>query len=156
MDLIAVKAVRFDPEQRTNMPHNDAHGPLPLIAFKEQLLKNRLILKLAKSHFGDEFDVNLASWKSGETHDDEFVAFLQDSLDQWTGGVESVEVIEGAAPDNDTFPITIYKFGPLFFIKAPEFDDIGYFDKLKAAQKEVESNFGDYIRELAERREEES
>jgi len=59
------------------MHETDAHGPLPLIAFKEQLLKNRLILKLAKAHFGDEFDQNLASFKSGDTHDDEFVASLR-------------------------------------------------------------------------------
>lgn len=131
-------------------------GPLPLIAFKKQLLKSRLILKLAKAHFGDEFDVNLAAWKSGDTNDDELLAFLQDSLDQWTGAVESFEVFKGAAPYNDTFDITIYKFGPLFFIQAMEFDDIGYFDDLKVARKEVESNFGDWIRELEERSKEES
>ena len=138
------------------MHETDAHGPLPLIAFKEQLLKNREILNLAEAHFGDEFDVNLASFQSGNTHDDEFVAFLEESLGNWKGVVESVEVFEGAAPYNDTFSITIYKFGPLFFIQAMEFDDIGYFDDLNVARKEVESNFGDWIRELEERRKEES
>ena len=133
------------------MHETDAHGPLPLIAFKEQLLKNRLILKLAKAHFGDEFDQNLASFKSGDTHDDEFVAFLEESLGNWKGVVESGVFFQAAAPENDFFTIRIYKFGPLFFIHADEFDDIGYFDDLNAAANRAKSDFEPLIRELAER-----
>lgn len=138
------------------MPHNDAHGPLPLLAFKEQLLKNHEILKLAKSQIGDEFDVNLAAWKSGNSHDDELLAFLEESLGNWKGVVESGISFEAAAPENDFFTIRIYKFGPLFFIHADEFNDVGYFDDLNAAAHRAKSDFEPLIRELAERQKEES
>jgi hypothetical protein len=79
---------------------------------------------------------------------DEFFAWW----DEWRQRHrKEVAHIEAAAPDNDVFVITVHQAGPLFWITAPEFSDIEYFDSLKAAEDHVQCEFGAYIDELEER-----
>jgi len=66
-----------------------------------------------------------------------------------------VDVIEGAAPDYDVFEIEIWSTGQVFWIRANEFDDIGYFPSLKEARGYAENFFESYITDLAERDNEE-
>lgn len=64
---------------------------------------------------------------------------------------KEVAHIEAAAPDGDVFVIAVHQAGPLFWITAPDFSDIEYFDSLKAAEDHVQCEFGAYIDELEER-----
>ncbi len=64
---------------------------------------------------------------------------------------DPVEQLEGAAPDEDTFSINIYQTGPLFWIKANEFDAICYFGSKDDAVEYAAMEFEGFISELAER-----
>jgi hypothetical protein len=68
------------------------------------------------------------------------------------GTEELVHGLEGAAPDNDTFWININRSGPLYWIRAVEFDDEYYFSSEADATEYAERNFESFITELAERR----
>jgi hypothetical protein len=65
---------------------------------------------------------------------------------------ELVHKIEAAGPENDTFSINIYRTGPLYWVRALEFDDACYFATEKDAVEYAESNFESFITELAQRR----
>ena len=60
--------------------------------------------------------------------------------------------LEGAAPYNDTFSININRSGPLYWIRALEFDDECYFDSDKDATEYAERNVESFITALSERR----
>ena len=73
-------------------------------------------------------------------------------LDVIKDGSEVVDdSIDGAAPDNDVFGVNIMNLGPLYWIQACEFDDIGTFDSLEDAISAAECKFGTYIEVLEER-----
>jgi len=55
-----------------------------------------------------------------------------------------------SSADNDTFPINVMQFGSVFWIEAPEFDDIGYFDTLEEAKDAAEFNYEPFITEASE------
>jgi len=63
---------------------------------------------------------------------------------------QEVGSINGLGPDNDVFPIDIMRYGPVFFIRAPEFDDKGYLSSVKEARAYAEGEFEPYITALAE------
>ncbi len=48
------------------------------------------------------------------------------------------------------FPIDIYQFGPLFYIRALEFDDIGFFDSLDEAETVVYQEYACFFEESEE------
>lgn len=59
---------------------------------------------------------------------------------------DCVDSLEGQAADEwDYFDISIVQYGPIFYIQANEFDDIGYFDSLEEAMGVAESEFSDAI-----------
>jgi len=68
------------------------------------------------------------------------------------GRKELVHQIECAAPDNDTFSINLNRSGPLYWIRAVEFDDEYYFSSEEDATKYAERNFESFITALSERR----
>jgi hypothetical protein len=68
-------------------------------------------------------------------HNDSIVAY---SLEGWSSAC------------NDTFPINVMQFGSVFWIEAPEFDDIGYFDTLEEAKDAAEFNYEPLITEALE------
>jgi hypothetical protein len=43
------------------------------------------------------------------------------------------------------FPINIMRFGTVYWIEAPEFDDIGYFDSVESARQCAEGNYEPFI-----------
>ena len=51
-------------------------------------------------------------------------------------------------------PFELAQFGSVFWIEAPEFDDIGYFDTLEEAKGAAEANYEPYITEASEHRDE--
>ena len=65
------------------------------------------------------------------------------------------ELVEAAAPDDDIFEVEIWSTGPVFWIRANEFDDIGYFSSLAEARAYAEEFFEGPISELLARGEDE-
>ncbi len=82
---------------------------------------------------------------------DELYDYFMDSL---MNDAEVVETLYGAGPYSDEFPISICKYGPLYYISALGFDLMGTYDSLKKAASSAESEFFKYINQLEERKKE--
>ena len=61
-----------------------------------------------------------------------------------------VDTIEAAGGCEHYFNIEIQSFGPVFWIQASEFDDIGYFGSEKEAAEHAREEYGAYIETLEE------
>ena len=125
--------------------------PQPLSAFKDQLLQSGDIQKLIAGENGQEIDAASGRFRSGD--DGDLWDLIEENKQEISASPE--EVIEAAAPDNDIFEIEIWSTGPVFWIRANEFDDIGYFPSLADARRYAEMEFEDPISELRERGEDE-
>jgi ABC-type glycerol-3-phosphate transport system substrate-binding protein len=125
--------------------------PQPLSTFKDQLLQSGDIQKLIAEEYGPEADAAIGRFRAGE--DGDLWDLIEDNKQEISGS--PVEVIDAAAPDDDIFGIEIWSTGPVFWIRANEFDDIGYFPSLPEARAYAEVEFESLIAELSEREEEE-
>jgi len=125
--------------------------PQPLSTFKDQLLQSEDIQKLIAEEYGPEADAAIGRFRSGD--DGDLWDLIEDNKDATFGTLEVS--IEAAAPDDDIFGIEIWSTGPVFWIRANEFDDIGYFPSLPEARAYAEVEFESHINELSEREEEE-
>ncbi len=125
--------------------------PKDISEFKDAILASGEIHALVQKELGKEADGKWAAFQRGERLED-----LHDLIsDTGTCYGEIVGELEGAAPDNDTFAIQIWKIGPLFFVTANEFDPLEYFGSLKVAEDYAGVYFGSYIDALNEREQEE-
>jgi hypothetical protein len=61
-----------------------------------------------------------------------------------------VDTIEAAGGCEHYFNIEIKAFGPVYWIQAPEFDDIGYFCSEKEAVEHAREEYATYIETLEE------
>jgi hypothetical protein len=121
--------------------------PRPADEFLETLLKSKEVIAACKADLGSDAEAVLAEASKGNPAD-----FL-DWFSNWRmeGTEELVHQLEGAAPYNDTFWININRSGPLYWVRAVEFDDECYFESEKDAVEFAENNFESFITELAER-----
>lgn len=124
--------------------------PKPLSAFKDQLLQSKEIQQLIAEEFGAEAGTALGRFRSGDAAD--LWDLIEDNKMEISGCPE--DAIEAAAPDDDIFEIEIWSAGPVFWIQANEFDDIGYFGSLIDARRYAEEEFEALISALEEREEE--
>jgi hypothetical protein len=125
--------------------------PRPAEQFLDLLLKSEETAAACKAEFGEKAVDVIGRATKGDTTD--FLEWFEEWRRNDLG--EPVEQLEGAAPDNDTFWINIYKTGPLYWIKANEFDAICYFDSADDALTHAADEFEGFISELAEREVEE-
>jgi ABC-type glycerol-3-phosphate transport system substrate-binding protein len=125
--------------------------PQPLSTFKDLLLQSGDIQKLIAGEYGPESDAAIGRFRSGD--DGDLWDLIEDNKDATFGTLEVS--IEAAAPDDDIFGIEIWSTGPVFWIRANEFDDIGYFPSRDEARRYAEVEFESHINELSEREEEE-
>jgi ABC-type glycerol-3-phosphate transport system substrate-binding protein len=123
----------------------------PLSTFKDQLLQSGDIQKLIAGEYGPEADAAIGRFRSGD--DGDLWDLIEDNKQEISGS--PVEVIDAAAPDDDVFGIKIWSTGPVFWIRANEFDDIGYFPSLPEVRAYAEEFFEGFISELREREEDE-
>jgi len=121
--------------------------PRPLQEFKDLLLKSKAIKNLVAEHYGPTAKARMKQFQEGNI--DDLLDLIEENKQELSGSPE--ETIEGAAPDNDVFEIELWAAGPVFWIRANEFDDIGYFSSLKDARTHAQREFEDFISELAER-----
>jgi hypothetical protein len=125
--------------------------PKEISEFKEAILASEEIHDLVKKELGKQADEKWAAFQRGENLDDLYELII----DNGTCFGEEVGGFEGAAPDNDVFPITIWRIGPLFFVTANEFDPLKYFESLKEAEDYAGDYFSSFIEELNSRDQEE-
>jgi len=123
------------------------NDPKDIGDFKEAILASEEIHDLVKKELGNKADEKWAAFQRGENLDDLYELIS----DNGTCFGEEVGGFEGAAPDNNVFPITIWRVGPLFFVTANEFDPLKYFGSLKDADDYAGDYFCGYVDELNER-----
>jgi hypothetical protein len=130
---------------------NDIFGARPLESFFPSLAALASVQTALIKEFGKDGSTIITKMKAGESlsyeelrahntihelvHNDSVVA---DSLAGWSSAC------------NDIFSINVMQFGSVFWIEAPEFDDIGYFDTLEQAKGVAEFNYEPFITEASE------
>jgi hypothetical protein len=116
---------------------NDMEEYVPL------LLQDIRVQNELKSAFPEKYEAAISELLKkkyegigGEAHDTISELILNESTD--------VEDLEGQGYAGE-FPIIIYQFGPLFWIYAQEFDNVGYFDTAEDALSHAEEEWSSYM-----------
>jgi hypothetical protein len=122
--------------------------PKDISVFKDQLLASEEISSLALSEWGMEANEKWAAFERGEALDNLYMLLLDAKCGPFC---ENLGGPAAAAPDNDVFYIQVARIGPVFFITACEFDDIGYFASKAEADEYARDYFSSWIRALEER-----
>ena len=117
--------------------------PEPLESFYPQLARDSDVKAALKTEFGNRAGDILKKMKAGQSleADAAAVSDLIDSLVQ-NDSLE-VETFYGRGSDG-FFPITLCALGAITFIRASEFDDIGYFGSTAAARSHAEDEYEAY------------
>ena len=109
--------------------------PLELHHFSQALQKEPAVIEALAENAAPSFEEFIAS---GE---------LENLVKNYS--IE-VDTIEAAGGYEHYFNIEIQSFGPVFWIQASEFDDIGYFGSEKEAVEHAREEYGAYIETLEE------
>ena len=130
-------------------------SPVELSDFQQDILASEEVHQLVWKEFGEKIaPKKWESFQKGEDLEDLFT-LLEDN--KWSTGIgEMVDAIDGAAPDNDTFQIEIWRLVTAYWIRAHEFDDIGYFRTQEEAYDYASIEFSSFIEELQQREQEEA
>ena len=130
-------------------------SPVELSDFQQDILASEEVHQLVWKEFGEKIaPKKWESFQKGEDLEDLFT-LLEDN--KWSTGIgEMVDAIDGAAPDNDTFQIEIWRLVTAYWIRANEFDDIGYFRTQEEAYDYASIEFSSFIEELQQREQEEA
>jgi hypothetical protein len=117
--------------------------PKPLKSFYPQLAQDSEVQATLKSRFAGRASSILQHMEDGSD--------LGDDADPVSDLLESlvkdecceVDTFYGSGSDG-YFPITICNLGPVSFIRASEFDDIGYFGSTNDARSHAEDEYEPY------------
>jgi hypothetical protein len=115
--------------------------------FLDLLLKSEEVVAACRAGLSEKAADVIGRAEKGDALD--FLEWFEEWRQNDLG--DPVEQLEGAAPDEDTFFINVYQNGPLFWIKANEFDAICYFGSKDDAVEYAAMEFEGFISELAER-----
>lgn len=118
--------------------------PKQIADFKEAILASEEIRALVYKTGNGE--AKWAAFQRGENLE-ELYDLISDSKHEG----EPVSALSGAAPDDDTFAINISRLGPLYFVKACEFDTLEYFGSHDEAEAYAYDYFSGYIESLKEK-----
>jgi hypothetical protein len=121
--------------------------PRPADEFLDRLLKSKEVIAACRAGLSEKAADVIRRAGKGDAPD--FLEWFEEWRQNDLG--DPVEQLEGAAPDDDTFSIDVYQTGPLFWIKANEFDPICYFGSKDDAVEYAAMEFEGFISELAER-----
>jgi len=117
----------------------------PLETFYPQLCLAVPVIDALKDNFPDNAEDIINKLKSGiELQGDEIKAeyIIADLV---SNDSEIVDTLTGYGYDGE-FSIEIMKLGPVFWIRAPEFDNIGFFNSSMEAGDYASYNFEPYSR----------
>lgn len=129
-------------------------SPIDLSEFQQEILDSEEVRQLVWKELGEKkAPKKWEAFQKGEELDDLYTLLVDN---KWSTGIgEMVDAINGAAPDNDTFQIEIWRLVSAYWIRANEFDDIGYFRTQEEAYDYACMEFSSFIDELNERQQDE-
>jgi hypothetical protein len=117
--------------------------PEPLKSFYPQLAQDSEVQRQLARHFTERAPVILQQMETGSALGDD-AADVSDLIEVLVkDGCWEVETFYGRGPDG-FFPITICTDSSLSFIRASEFDDIGYFSRTSDARSYAEVEYEAY------------
>lgn len=99
-------------------------------AFLDLLLGSKEVLAACEADLGARAASAIERARNGDSTD--FLEWFEEWRMNNTDNI--ADEIDAAAPYDDVFAIEIVEAGPIFWIRANEFDDICYFDSLEAAR----------------------
>ncbi len=130
---------------------NDIYDARPLESFFPSLAALASVQIALREKFGKVASVIVAKMKAGEPLSDEELGAHDIIHDLVHSNSIAADFFEGwSSARHDTFPISVMEFGIVFWIEAPEFDDIGYFYTLEDARDAAEFNYESLITEVLE------
>ncbi|PAW63903.1 MAG: hypothetical protein B9S36_03755 [Verrucomicrobiia bacterium Tous-C2TDCM] len=142
---------RKNPEPNKRHPIFPAKRPnqsIPETMSQPQTFETVLATLRSESSFHE----HLSRHREGDVNDliesTDFEDFVQNRSDL-------EEIIEASGGEGYDFEIEVLSFGPIFWVRAPEFDDIGYFTSLEDALWHAREFYEPYIETLAALRESE-
>jgi len=121
--------------------------PKDISEFQESILASEEIHDLVKEKLGEQAYEKWVAFQRGENLDDLY-ELISDNATEYG---EELDELEGAGPEDDVFPITVWKIGPLYLITATEFEPLKYFGSLKEALDYAGNYFSGYIDALIDR-----
>ena len=104
--------------------------------FYADLCKDRRVKSALRDQFGHRVNDVLKKLRAGKLDGDDLVGHAESIIQDLVHN-EATEVWQmlAAAPYEDTFPIIVMKFRKVYWVRAPEFEDIGYFDNQQEAER---------------------
>jgi hypothetical protein len=130
---------------------NDIYDAKPLESFFPSLAALPSVLTALREEFGKDASAVIAKMKAGESLSDEELGAHDIIHDLVHNNSIAADLFEGwSSARDETFPINVMEFGIVFWIEAPEFDDIGYFYTLEDARDAAEFNYEPLIIEALE------
>ena len=130
----------------------DMYGAKPLESFFPSLAALPSVQAALTEELGKDGLTIIAKMNAGETtlSDEELGAhdIVHDLVHN--NSVVADSLAGWSSASDDTFPINVTQFGSVFWIEAPEFDDIGYFDTLEEAKDAAEADYEPFITEASE------
>jgi len=128
--------------------------PVDIESFLPDLLASEEVKSIIWKEYGKkEAPKKWETFQKGEEIDELYDLLENNKCNSDFG--EMVDAIDGAAPDNDIFQIEIWRLVTAYWIRANEFDDIGYFRTQEEAYDYASTEFSSFIDELNERQKEE-
>lgn len=125
---------------------NPFSGAQPLAAFYPLLASDSRIRTALEGEFAEATPGIIAKLSSGEALSESELGG-EDTIHDLVMNESEVEAsIEALGAG--VFFINILSFGGIFWVQAPEFDDIGYFETLEEAIAEAETEFEGFISEF--------
>jgi hypothetical protein len=124
-------------------------GTKPLNAFYPALAQNKKVQKALKKEFGPVANGIIDKLKAGTPLEENEQGAEDTIADLVMNEAKVVHSIE-ARGGYDNFDVNILRFGPVFSIRAIEFDEIGYFSSKKNTISAAESEFEGFISALKE------
>jgi hypothetical protein len=130
---------------------NDIYDAKPLEWFFPSLAPLPSVQTALRADFGKDASAIVAKMKAGGSLSDEELRAHDIIHDPVHNNSIAADSLEGWSSDrDDTFQIYVMEFGIVFWIEAPEFDDIGYFYTLEDARDAAEFNYEPLIIEALE------
>ena len=137
--------------KKTAMSANDFPGAKPLESFFPSLAALPSVQTALREEFGEHGSAIIAKLKAGEPLSDEELGAhdtIQNLVDNNSVVADSYDGWDSSC--DDTFSIDVMQFGSVFWIRAQENDDIGYFGTLDDAKVAAEVNYEPTITEALE------
>lgn len=113
----------------------------PITQFIEELLSSNEVLAAIRKHHGREASEWIAEVRDGDPSLLE--TFISEN--KYDIAPDPVKILEATGAYDDPFEVRIHRIGPIFWVAANEFDDVGYFRSLVDAESYADDEYSSFL-----------